>query len=1011
MKFTEEDWQALSKLLDEAMDLPEGARAAWLESLAAPHSRLRPVLRDMLARHATAETDDILDTLPKFDENDVGSASASRLPELHEGVVIGPYRLAHLLGRGGMGAVWLAERTDGLIKRAVALKLPHPGLFNAALAERFTRERDILAALVHPHIAKLYDAGVTPSGQPYLALEYVEGTSIADYCDRERLPVRRRLGLFLQVLEAVQYAHSRLVIHRDIKPGNILVTKEGQAVLLDFGIAKLITDGESKPTELTQLGGGALTPDYASPEQIAGVPITTASDVYSLGIVLYELATGERPYRLARDSRAALEEAILAADLRAPSQAITDKTKAEERAATPKRLGHTLKGDLDTIILKALKKRPTERYPTVNAFAEDIIHYLRGEPVLAQPDSTWYRTRKFLGRNKLAATSAAAVALALAAGLGMALWQASIAKEQARIARIEAQTAEAVQSFMEDIFRANSANQSDPIKARETTARELLDIGAAKIDGALKDAPAAKLRILKTLGEMYDDLALLDTQLALVRRRVDLARAVYGSSHPAVAEALLDLGHATHEKGLRKESAQAFAEAEGILDAHKDFTSRTRARLDIELANRGAAEDITAALTHTDRALKILRTFPPSEDLVEALYFKAMITNSVGGDPAVSNAAASEALQTANSLKGQANSWLPFILAELASAQSDLEELSSATATYGRALKVSRELNGEENLTTLEIVIQAAVFYFKTSRARDSMALLEPVIGTAQKLAREGDTSAYAPTVLVVYGRDLLAYGRPEAALDSLRTAEAMRKDREPLRELNAPLFEVRASGLMELGHYAESESLLTAATDLRRAIGHDKTPLFNANVLLRTRLLMITGRTDEASRAFEAFRVGTFKTGAVGRPLLEKMIVQAELDLAKGDANSAGNLAAQATAQIATSANRPYYRTWETRAALVGGKAKLLGHRAAEAQPLLQRAVELSSEIYDPDRSPELADAQIALASCLVDLGQRARAQTLLAQAKAIHSTHKELGRHFTKPLEELEARLGTPS
>ena len=268
-----------------------------------------------------------------------------------------------------MGAVWLAERIDGLIKRPVALKLPHPPHYNSHLRERFARERDILASLVHPNIGKLFDAGVTEAGQPYLGLEYIEGATITEYCDGMGLPVRNRLELFLQVLEAVQYAHSRLVIHRDLKPSNILVTSERQVVLLDFGIAKLLTDGKAKETELTQRGGAALTPDYASPEQIIGQAISTASDVYSLGIVLYELLTGERPYKLTRDSRGALEEAILAADPRIPSQVVTDQAKAERRGSTPKKLAHTLAGDLDTIILKALKKRPGDRYPTVNAFA------------------------------------------------------------------------------------------------------------------------------------------------------------------------------------------------------------------------------------------------------------------------------------------------------------------------------------------------------------------------------------------------------------------------------------------------------------------------------------------------------------------------------------------------------------------------------------------------------------------------------------------------------------------
>src|SRR5208282_5847645 len=251
---------------------------------------------------------------------------------------------------------------DGLFTRQVALKLIHPALKSRVTSERFAREREILASLNHAHIARLLDAGIAEDGQSYLALDYVAGTPLTTYCDERRLSVHERLELFRQVLSAVQYAHAHLVIHRDLKPANILVTDEGQVQLLDFGIAKLLTEGGAKETELTQMGGRALTPDYAAPEQIAGAPITTAADVYALGVMLYELLTGERPYKLKRNSRGALEEAILQADPVAPSRAALSEAIAAARATTAKKLSSSLRGDLDTIAIKALKKAPTERY-------------------------------------------------------------------------------------------------------------------------------------------------------------------------------------------------------------------------------------------------------------------------------------------------------------------------------------------------------------------------------------------------------------------------------------------------------------------------------------------------------------------------------------------------------------------------------------------------------------------------------------------------------------------------
>jgi serine/threonine-protein kinase len=370
-------WARIEAALDEILALPEAQWAQASLRLAGGDTALLAEIESLLA--SSGGIDPVLDR-PVTDAN---SALIGKR--------FGPYGVLALLGHGGMGSVWLAERVDGLFARKVALKLVHPALIGQVMTERFTREREILASLNHANIARLLDAGFAEDGQPYLALEYVAGSPLTTYCDEHRLSIRARLELFRQVLGAVQYAHAHLLIHRDLKPENILVTADGQAQLLDFGIAKLLTEGEAKETELTQMGGRALTPDYAAPEQIAGAPITTAADVYALGVMLYELLTGERPYKLKRDSRGALEEAILRADPVAPSRAALSEAAAAARATTAKKLSSALRGDLDTIAAKALKKSPTERYATANAFGEDIARFLRGDGVLAQPDTVAYR--------------------------------------------------------------------------------------------------------------------------------------------------------------------------------------------------------------------------------------------------------------------------------------------------------------------------------------------------------------------------------------------------------------------------------------------------------------------------------------------------------------------------------------------------------------------------------------------------------------------------------------------
>jgi WD40 repeat protein/serine/threonine protein kinase len=421
----------IAELLDESHEMPASERAAWLADLERSDPKSAAVLRDMFAAQVSPSG-------AFLEEQVIFPHKLTSTPEADSALIgkqFGPYRVLSLLGYGGMGSVWLAERVDGLFTRQVALKLVHSALKGRVMTERFIREREILASLNHPNIARLLDAGFAEDGQPYLALDYVAGTPLTTYCDDRRLSIRERLELFRQVLNAVQYAHAHLVIHRDLKPANLLVTEEGQVQLLDFGIAKLLTEGAAKETELTQLGGRAMTPDYAAPEQIAGAPITTAADVYALGVMLYELLTGERPYKLKRESRGALEEAILQSDPGAPSRTALSEAAAAARATTAKKLSSTLRGDLETIVFKALKKSPTERYATANAFGEDIARFLRGDVVLAQPDSVAYRALKFARRHWVGIAAAGVLVLTLAGGLAATSYEARVASAERDAAR------------------------------------------------------------------------------------------------------------------------------------------------------------------------------------------------------------------------------------------------------------------------------------------------------------------------------------------------------------------------------------------------------------------------------------------------------------------------------------------------------------------------------------------------------------------------------------------------
>jgi len=407
----------MSGLLDEALPLDAARRRAWLEALPTEHQDLAQALRDaLLPGEAQLAKLEKLAALPEL-----GAPTRAVPPSalgLQSGARVGPYQLIRRLGAGGMAEVWLARRADGAFRREVALKLPMLVHLRADLEQRFTRERDILASLEHPHIARLYDAGVDPNGLPYLSMEYVEGRPLTEWCDAHRLEIQARLELFLQILEAVQYAHEKQVIHRDLKPSNVLVTQSGQVRLLDFGVAKLLEADESQLTEITNLHGRAVTPDYASPELLRGESVDARGDVYSLGVLLYELLTGVRPYRLKNAaSIGLLEHTVTTVEVKKPSTQL-EADAAAARGTIPEKLVRQLRGDLDAIALKALAKEPAKRYPSVAALAEDVRRYLRTRPIEALPARTTDRLGKFLRRNRtvvgVTVTAVAAVVAAVA---------------------------------------------------------------------------------------------------------------------------------------------------------------------------------------------------------------------------------------------------------------------------------------------------------------------------------------------------------------------------------------------------------------------------------------------------------------------------------------------------------------------------------------------------------------------------------------------------------------------
>jgi serine/threonine protein kinase len=457
-----ERWQRVEELFLTVADRPAAEREAYLTRVCGGDEELRRELLSLLAR----------DTNEDFIEKPIAGVAIGLSPELGDdaaGSRIGPYRLTRLVGRGGMGAVYEAVRDDAQFRQQVAIKLIKGGMDSAFVRERFVRERQILASLDHPHIARLFDGGATEDGRPYFVMEFVNGEPITDYCRRRELSLDEKLKLFRDVCSAVQHAHQKLVVHRDLKPSNILVTTDGAPKLLDFGIAKLLTPDPGEATTRTETAIRLMTPDYASPEQVRGSAITTATDVYSLGVVLYELLTARRPYQFETYSPFEIERAICDTEAPPPSEA------AREQTGAPAKLARQLAGDLDNIVLMALRKEPGRRYQSVEQFSADLRRYLAGLPVTARPDSFVYRASKFARRHRVAVVAAALVLLSLLGGIIATTLAARQARaERDRAERRFAQVRTLANTFLFDVHD-KIQNVPGTIEARALVAKTALN--------------------------------------------------------------------------------------------------------------------------------------------------------------------------------------------------------------------------------------------------------------------------------------------------------------------------------------------------------------------------------------------------------------------------------------------------------------------------------------------------------------------------------------------------------
>ena len=524
-RFSPERWQAISALLDQSLELSPGERTTWLAELRAENPELAADVESLLGQREAVSREGFL------------AGSPDMPPPSLAGHLVGAYTLRSPIGAGGMGNVWLADRSDGRFEGRAAVKLLNLALVSPVGQERFRREGSMLARLAHPGIARLLDAGVSPTGQPYLVLEYVEGRRIDAFAEAKQLTIEDRIGLLLQVLSAVGHAHANLIVHRDLKPSNILVTEDGTAKLLDFGIGKLLeTEGAEGLDSLTR-DERVLTLQYAAPEQIRGDLVTTATDTHAVGLLLYELVTGRRAWETAGRTYAEIERIV-----------------CEQDPVRPSRIARRVGSDLDAIVMKALRKEPARRYPSAQAMEDDLRRFLEGRPVLARPDTAAYRVRKFLGRHRTGAAVVAVLVGLLAGG---------VVRERALRARAEgeARKAAAVKDYLVSVFEVSDPfGQPDP-EGGKATARVLLDRGAARLDASLANSPEAQTDLRGVLGWVYSRLGAYEAGEPLLRRALEEKRARYGTRSLAVADAADKLGAALAELDRLDEAEALLHEA------------------------------------------------------------------------------------------------------------------------------------------------------------------------------------------------------------------------------------------------------------------------------------------------------------------------------------------------------------------------------------------------------------------------------------------------------------------
>ncbi|MEZ5417297.1 MAG: serine/threonine-protein kinase [Vicinamibacterales bacterium] len=804
-------WRAIDSIFVAALDCDPAERAAHVRTAASGDTALYEAVMALLAAEQASRG---RFEPPRVPVAEVFPAEVSRrrggLP------AIDGYALLRELGRGGMGTVYLAERAGEGFTQRVAVKVLRRGMDTGDVPGRFVAERRVLASLSHPNIARLHDGGTTADGRPYLAMEYVEGEPLDGYCDARRLTVRQRLALALDVAAAVSAAHAALVVHRDLKPSNILVTADGHVKLLDFGIAKLLDPGRDGAPH-TRTGVFLLTPEHASPEQLRGDPVTTLTDVYQLGILLFGLLTGVAPHSRTTRSPEELRDATASRDAARPSTVTDTGAGAEARAAarstTPAHLRRTLTGDLDTIVAKALQPDPRRRYPSVEALARDIRRFLAGRPISARPDTLAYRTRTFLRRRPWVGPAAAVAAAVLGVYVTTVVRHAAALERERNAATEQAERAQEVQRFLVDLFRsADPYAPADPALGRGITVVEALSVGTARLDAALADRPAVRASILSAIAQVYQNLGVLDRARPLRENALALQTRLYGRASREVRDSLgalalirgeqgeLDAARELHEQRLTLAEAAQPVDAAEVADARirlgRHLMSVSKAQdaepLFLTVLDRGDADALPAAVrVEATRALadvqRVLGRLDESEQTARsavALVDRSLGAGSVSGALARGTLAQTlglmgrvneadalfvEAIATLARTLGATHAHRLATMSNLSALRLNSGDLAGAEALLGETVAIGERVHGPRHPSVAGYLQNHATVLVQLGRTDEARQHYERVAGIYRETLSV-DNHARALPLLSLAGLDL-ADERPAEAEASAREA------------------------------------------------------------------------------------------------------------------------------------------------------------------------------------------------------------------------------------------------